>query len=95
MCLSAFFLGGCSMWESYYHPNHGSARADRICHPYGDCLEGEWISTDGGGADPIETHSACVALVSAEQGSDWKRDSVTQGLEIGECMEQQGFTLKP
>ncbi|MDR4462610.1 MAG: hypothetical protein MRJ67_19150 [Nitrospirales bacterium] len=94
MCLSALLLGGCNLWESYYHPDHGSSRADRLCHPYGDCVQGKWVSANGAGKDPMETHSACVALVAAEQGNDWTRNSVTQGLEISECMEQQGFTLK-
>lgn len=95
VCLSVFLMGGCSIWESYYHPNHGSTRADRLCHPYGDCVQGEWVYNNGYGTDPAEAHSQCVAQVAEEQGHTWKQGSVTDGLEIGGCMEQRGFVLKP
>jgi hypothetical protein len=94
VCLNIFLMGGCSIWESYLHPDHGTTRADRICHPYGDCVPGKWVSRDGAETDPTSAHSVCVALVIAEPGNDWKKDSVTEGLEIGECMEQKGFILR-
>ena len=93
VCLTVFLMGGCSIWESYPHPDHGSSRADRICHPYGDCVQGKWVSKDGAGTDPTEARLHCVAEVSQDEGNDWKKNSVTHGLEIGECMEQRGYTL--
>lgn len=94
VCLSVFLLGGCSIWESYFHPDYGSTRADRICHPYGDCVQGEWVSNDGAGTDPAETQLQCVVEVAESHGNGWLKNSVTHGLEIGECMEQRGYTLK-
>ncbi|HNP60664.1 MAG TPA: hypothetical protein PKM72_07485 [Nitrospirales bacterium] len=94
LCLSFLSIGGCSIWESYSHPDHGPTRADRICHPYGDCVQGVWVATDRAETGTAEAHAHCVTQVGAEQGNDWKKKSVTQGLEIGECMERRGFLLK-
>ncbi len=92
--LSLFFLSGCSIWESYSHPDYGSTRADRICHPYGDCSQGEWVSKDGTGTDATEAQLQCVAQVSRSHGNGWWKNSVTHGMEIGECMEKRGYVLK-
>ncbi len=92
--LSFFLLGGCSIWESYSHPDYSSSRADRICHPYGDCSQGEWISKDGVETDPAEARLQCVDQVTESHGNGWLKNSVTNGLEIGECMEKKGYVLR-
>lgn len=92
--LSFFLLCGCSIWESYPHPDYSSSRADRICHPYGDCSQGEWVSKDGIGMDPAEARRQCVAQVAENHGNGWLKNSVTNGLEVGECMEKKGFVLR-
>ena len=91
--LGFFLLSGCSIWDSYSHPDYGSTRADRICHPYGDCSQGEWVSVEGVGANPSEARLQCVEEVSESHGNGWLNNSITHGLEIGECMEQRGYTL--
>jgi hypothetical protein len=92
--LSLCLLGGCSIWESYPHPDYDSTRADRICHPYGDCSQGEWVSKDGAGTDSAEARLQCVAQVTESHGNGWWENSVTHGLEIGECMEKKGYVLR-
>ncbi|GJL67561.1 MAG: hypothetical protein NPIRA06_01960 [Nitrospirales bacterium] len=57
-------------------------------------MQGIWVATERAETGTAEAHSHCVTQVGAEQGNDWKKESVTQGLEIGECMEQRGFLLK-
>lgn len=93
LSLSFFFLGGCSIWESYFHPDYDSTRADRICHPYGDCSQGEWVAKDGTGTNSTEAQLQCVAQVAGNHGNGWWNNSVTHGLEIGECMEKKGYVL--
>jgi len=92
--LSFFLLGGCSIWESYSHPDYSSSRAERICHPYGDCSQGEWLSKHGIGADPTKAQLQCVEEVAEIHGNGWWKNSVTNGLEIGECMEKKGYVLR-
>jgi hypothetical protein len=92
--LGFVLLGGCSIWESYSHPDFDSTRADRICHPYGDCSQGEWVSEDGVGADPAEARLQCVAEVTESHGNGWLKNSVTHGLEIDECMKKKGYVLR-
>ena len=92
--LSFLLLGGCSIWESYSHPDYGSTRADRICHPYGDCMQGVWVSNGWAETDPAEARLQCIEEVAESHGNGWLKNSVTHGLEIGECMEKRGYTLK-
>ncbi len=49
-----FWLGGCSIWNSYLHPDYESTRADRLCHPYGECTQGTWVAVDGSTKDVRE-----------------------------------------
>ena len=87
-------LMGCGIWESYIHPDYSSSRADRICHPYGDCSQGIWVSKFGMGASPVEAQLACIEQVDQSRGNGWLKNSVTHGMEIGECMEKKGYVLK-
>lgn len=92
--LSLFLLGGCSIWDSYPHPDYDSSRADRVCHPYGDCLQGEWVAKAGSGEDSAEARVRCLKQVAGSHGNGWWEHSVTRGLEIKECMEKEGYVLK-
>lgn len=92
--LSFFLLNGCTIWESYSHPDYSSTRADRICHPYGDCAQGEWVSKDGIGPDSSEARLHCVEQLTKSHGNGWWKNSVTHGLEIRECMEKKGYVLR-
>jgi hypothetical protein len=89
-----FLLGGCGIWESYSHPDYDSSRAERICHPYGDCSQGEWVSNDWAETNSAEARLQCVKQVAGRQGNGWYEHSVSHGLEIGECMEKKGYVLR-
>ena len=90
----SFWLGGCSLWNSYLHPDYESTRADRLCHPYGDCSQGIWVASDGSVKDPIEAKTQCGEAVNQHHGNGWWEDSVARGLKIGTCMKKKGFTLQ-
>jgi hypothetical protein len=92
--LSMFLLMGCSIWESYSHPDYSSSRADRICHPYGDCSQGEWVSKFGMETSSVEAQLECIEQINQSHGNGWWKNSVTHGMEIGECMEKKGFVLR-
>ena len=89
-----FGLGGCSLWNGYVDPNYGSSRADRLCHPYGQCSQGSWVAIEGAARDPLVVQAECEKGVDQRYGKDWWENSVARGLEIGTCMEQQGFILR-
>ena len=93
--LVAFFcLGGCGLWDSYLHPDYGPSRADRLCHPYGDCSQGTWVPIDGSSKDSTIAKTQCHEEAYKNHGNGWWGDSVARGLEIGSCMEKKGFTLQ-
>jgi hypothetical protein len=92
--LSCFVLGGCSIWESYSHPDYSFSRGERICHPYGDCSQGKWIPRGGSEMHSGEARLQCLEQGYVEYGNGWWQDSVSHGLEIGECMKKKGFELR-
>jgi hypothetical protein len=92
--LSMFLLMGCSIWNSYPHPDYSSSRADRICHPYGDCSQGEWVEKFESGTSSVDAQLECIAQIDQSRGNGWWKNSVTHGLEIGECMEKKGYVLR-
>ena len=89
-----FCLGGCSIWNSYLDPDYQSTRADRLCHPYGECLQGTWVAVDGFAKDSTEAKTQCHEAVDQRYGNGWWADSVARGLEIGRCMEKKGYRLQ-
>ena len=89
-----FFLGGCSLWNGYLDPDYESSRADRLCHPYGECSQGNWVADDGTAKDVPVAKQECQEAVDQRYGNGWWADSVTRGLEIGRCMEKKGYTLQ-
>lgn len=89
-----FWLGGCSIWNGDLEPDYESSRADRLCHPYGQCTQGFWVAIDGTAKDPILVKTQCDEVVDQRYGNGWWADSVSRGLEIGSCMEKHGFRLR-
>jgi len=89
-----FWLGGCSIWNGYLYPDYESSRADRLCHPYGQCSQGMWVADDGMVQDSTLAKVQCQEAVDQRSGNGWWDDSVARGLEIGRCMEEKGYTLR-
>jgi len=89
-----FLLGGCSIWNSYLDPDYESTRADRLCHPYGDCSQGTWVAGDGTAQDSTVAKVQCQDVVDQSYGNGWWADSVSRGLAIGTCMKKKGFSLQ-
>ncbi len=88
-----FWLGGCSIWNAYLDPDYESSRADRLCHPYGDCSQGTWVGSDGVAQDSTVAKLQCQEAV-AQRYRSWWDDSVARGLEIGRCMQGKGYRLQ-
>ena len=91
------FLGGCGFWESVGFPDYSTARADRVCHPFGACSQGRWVPIESAQAhslDPEVSYQSCTQQVDRGRDDGWWKKSVARGLEIGECMEDSGFRLK-
>ena len=89
-----FLLGGCGIWNGYLDPDYGSSRADRLCHPYGECSQGTWVAIDEIDQDSTIAKLECREVVDQRYGNEWWADSVARGLEIGKCMEKKGYRLK-
>ncbi len=93
MCMICL-LGGCTIWDSQNDPDYSSSRAERICHPYGNCSQGTWVAKTEGAEDWQGMKRYCTEAVDKKYESGWWNDSVTRGMEISRCMELHGFTLK-
>ena len=92
--LVVIWLGGCSIWDANLHPNYESSRADRLCHPYGECSQGTWVAADGASPDVDEVKMACHDVVSHRYGNGEWEEPVAKGLEIRRCMEKKGYKLQ-
>ena len=92
--LAFFWLGGCSIWNGYLDPDYESSRADRLCHPFGDCSQGNWVAVDGSAKDSTIAKTQCHEAIDQHYRNGWWEDSVARGLEIGRCMENKGYTLQ-
>ena len=93
LLVAFFWLGGCNFWNSYLHPDYGPTRADRLCHPYGDCSQGTWVAVNGSDKDLTEAKTQCHED-DRRYGNEWWNDSVARGLEIRSCMEKNGYILQ-
>ena len=93
MVLALLWLGGCSTWNAYLDQDDDSSRADRLCHPYGECSQGIWVAGNGSAQDSTVAKTQCQEAVDQHYGNGWWGTSVSRGLEIGNCMEKKGFTL--
>ena len=88
-------LSGCvaDIWDRYAHPDYGSSRADRLCHPYASCEQGQWIQVGKSEIDAIIDYVTCENR-ALEQYTTWTLRTVTMGLEVGRCMEDKGYELR-
>ena len=95
MFMATMALTGCvsEIWERYAYPDYGSSRADRMCHPYGSCEQGQWVQTGKSEIDAIIDYVSCEDL-TLEQYESWSLRTVTMGFEVGHCMEGKGYQLK-
>lgn len=89
-----FGLSGCSLWNSYLDPDYQSSRAERVCHPYGECLQGTWVAVNESDQDATIAKTQCTEAVDQRYGNGWWTDSVARGLEIGKCLESKGYRLQ-
>ena len=89
-----FLLSGCGIWNAALDPDYKSSRADRLCHPYGECSQGTWVADAGTVQDPNVAKRECHETVDRNNGDEWWTESVARGLEIGRCMENKGFILQ-
>lgn len=87
-------LGGCSFWNAALEPDYKSSRADRLCHPYGECSQGTWVANDSSTQNLPVAKRECHEIVDGREGDKWWTDSVARGLEMGRCMKEKGFTLE-
>ena len=85
---------GCTIWNSQNNPDYSSTRAERICHPYGNCSQGTWVAKNETPESWQEMKRYCTDAVDKRYESEWWNASVTRGMEINRCMEQHGFTLE-
>ena len=92
--LVSIFVGGCSIWNANLEPNYNSSRANRLCHPYGECSQGTWVAVDGAEPDPSVAQNLCDELIAQRyENGEWE-NSVAKGLEVGRCMEKKGYRLQ-
>ncbi|GJL56480.1 MAG: hypothetical protein NPIRA02_36120 [Nitrospirales bacterium] len=92
--LGAVVLNGCmaDTWERYAAPQHGRDRAERICHPYTHCTQGMWVKDEPEQEDVAVVHARCTEeKLYRENG--WSIETVSLGLEINRCMEDNGYRL--
>ena len=89
------FLSGCvsNIWDKYAYPNYGSSRSDRLCHPYGSCVQGSWMKVGKSEIDAIIDYVTCEDQ-TLEQYHNWSLQTVTMGFEVGRCMQGKGYELQ-
>ena len=87
-----FMFWGCEVWEQYVRPDYSAARAERLCHPFGDCTQGHWVHVGKSEIDAIVDYEECENDFEHRHGK-WGAQSVAIGLAMEECMESKGFTL--
>ena len=88
-------LSGCvlDIWDRYAYTDYGSTRADRLCHPYGSCEQGQWIQVGKSEIDAIIDYMTCEDQALQEY-KNWSLRTVTMGFEVGRCMEGKGYDLR-
>lgn len=92
--IGILFLTGCLLetWEGLVQDEYKSSRADRICHPYGDCEQGEWVRIGKSEIDAFLAYSECEDRFVETHGQ-WSEDTIVMGLEVGRCMKSKGYIL--
>ncbi len=86
-------LSGCisDSLNHYAEADYGAHRADRLCHPYWDCQQGEWERVGKSEIDTIIDYAECEGDLDAY--GEWFSTTVALGLEAGRCMESKGYVL--
>jgi len=75
----------------YAEADYGANRADRLCHPYWDCQQGEWEQVGKSEIDTIIDYAECEGDLDTYE--EWFSTTVALGLEAGRCMESKGYVL--
>jgi hypothetical protein len=93
LILFGLILSGCvsSSLNQYAEYDYGSNRADRMCHPYWDCQQGQWKLVGKSEIDMIVDYANCEK--DLEVHGVWLSPTVASGMEAGHCMEMKGYTL--
>ncbi|GEM_PF-2628125 len=91
--VSSVTFSGCisDSVNQYAIAEYGPTRADRLCHPYWDCQQGEWKRVGKSEIDTIVDYAECEGRL--ERYGEWLSTTVVLGLESGRCMESKGYTL--
>jgi len=86
-------LSGCisDSLNHYAEADYGAHRADRLCHPYWDCQQGEWERVGKSEIDTIIDYAECEG--DLDTYGEWFSTTVALGLEAGRCMESKGYVL--
>ncbi|MDT7043778.1 hypothetical protein [Candidatus Nitronereus thalassa] len=87
-------LSGCvsDFLNQYAEYDYGPNRAERMCHPYWDCQQGEWTLVGKSEIDMIVDYANCERAL--EIYGEWLSPTVVSGMEAGHCMEKKGYTLR-
>ncbi len=94
LSLVSFLVGGCSIWNAALDPDYQATRAERLCHPYGQCSQGKWVPHNGVEQAPASAKKQCEEVVAQRYGNAEWEDSVAKGLEVVRCMEKKGYRLQ-
>lgn len=86
-------LSGCisDSLNEYALSDYGPSQADRLCHPYWDCQQGQWEGVGKSEIDMIVDYADCER--DLEPYGEWLDTTVVSGLEARQCMERKGYTL--
>ena len=86
-------LSGCisDTLNQYALTDYGPGLADRLCHPFWDCQQGEWERVGKSEIDTIIDYAECEGDFDAY--GEWFSTTVALGLEAGRCMESKGYVL--
>ena len=87
-------LSGCvsDFLGRYAEYDYTTERGTRLCHPFWDCQQGQWMRVGKSDIDTIVDHALCEGEL--EVYGEWFDNSVSQGLEARRCMEIKGYALQ-
>ncbi|RMH03633.1 MAG: hypothetical protein D6704_12305 [Nitrospirae bacterium] len=95
LLLTLLHLAGClsTIWDRYQTSSYNAMRANRRCHPYGECRQGQWVQAGKSERDALIAYAECKEAFLKTHGH-WADETVTMGLEIQRCMRAKGYELK-
>ena len=87
-------LAGCvsETLNQYAEYDYGAERGTRLCHPFWDCGQGQWVDVGKSEIDTIVDFASCESKL--DRYGDWIGNTVVQGMEAKHCMEVNGYVLK-